>query len=198
MDKVQEGIMGLRAAMFGEIDQRTIGVFHPYSVRLPSDLAAKVDAIANVSKLSKNQVIVNVLRLGFDVFARDLDPNEEREFMEAVKRFILNLILLIRGILMLQITGQVVNVFTLDAGKDKEGKEFAERYKVQLMGNVALPNGGAKFDLMDLTVESLSDWEGLADKTVSIDVGAFAPEKGSIVYFVRRGAKPRQVNQVIA
>ena len=24
---------------------------------------------------------------------------------------------------MLQITGQVVNVFTLDAGKDKEGKE---------------------------------------------------------------------------
>ena len=98
---------------------------------------------------------------------------------------------------MLQITGQVVNVFTLDAGKDKEGKEFAERYKVQLMGNVALPNGGAKFDLMDLTVESLSDWEGLADKTVSIDVGAFAPEN-SIVYFVRRGAKPRQVNQVIA
>jgi hypothetical protein len=99
---------------------------------------------------------------------------------------------------MLQITGQVVNVFTLDAGKDKDGKEFAERYKVQLMGNVALPNGGAKFDLMDLTVESLSDWEGLADKTVSIDVGAFAPEKGSIVYFVRRGAKPRQVNQSVA
>ena len=82
--------------------------------------------------------------------------------------------------------------------KIKKVKEFAERYKVQLMGNVALPNGGAKFDLMDLTVESLSDWEGLADKTVSIDVGAFAPEKGSIVYFVRRGAKPRQVNQVIA
>ena len=63
---------------------------------------------------------------------------------------------------MLQITGQVVNVFTLDTGKDKDGKEFAERYKVQLTGNVALPNGGAKFDLMDLTVESLSDWEGVA------------------------------------
>ena len=38
---------------------------------------------------------------------------------------------------MLQITGQVVNVFTLDAGKDKDGKDYAERYKVQLMGNVA-------------------------------------------------------------
>ena len=49
---------------------------------------------------------------------------------------------------MLQITGQVVNVFTVEGGKDKEGKEFDERYKVQLMGNVALPNGDTKFDLM--------------------------------------------------
>lgn len=99
---------------------------------------------------------------------------------------------------MLQITGQIVNVFTLDAGKDKEGKEFAERYKVQLMGNVALPNGDAKYDLMDLTVESLDDWTSLQNKTVSIDIGAFAPGKGNIVYFVRKGAKPRQVQSRVA
>ena len=29
MDKVEEGIMGLRSALFGECEQRTIGVFHP-------------------------------------------------------------------------------------------------------------------------------------------------------------------------
>ena len=92
---------------------------------------------------------------------------------------------------MLQITGQVVNLFTLDAGKDKDGKEFGERYKVQLMGNVALPNGDAKYDLMDLTVDDLTDWVGLKGKVVSIDVGAFAPSKGNIVYFVRKGAKPQ-------
>ena len=39
---------------------------------------------------------------------------------------------------MLQITGQVVNVFTLDAGKDKEGKEFAERYKGSANGQCCL------------------------------------------------------------
>ena len=99
---------------------------------------------------------------------------------------------------MLQITGQVVNVFTLDAGKDKDGKDYAERYKVQLMGNVALPNGDAKYDLMDLTVESLDDWTSLQNKTVSIDIGAFAPSKGNIVYFVRKGAKPRQVQSSVA
>ena len=99
---------------------------------------------------------------------------------------------------MFKIIGQVVNVFTLDAGKDKEGKEFAERYKVQLMGNVALPNGDAKYDLMDLTVESLDDWTSLQNKTVSIDIGAFAPSKGNIVYFVRKGAKPRQAMSSVA
>ena len=99
---------------------------------------------------------------------------------------------------MLQITGQVVNFFTVDGGTDKEGKEFAERHKVQLMGNVALPNGNTKYDLMDLTVESLDDWASLQGKSVSIDIGAFAPSKGSIVYFVRKGAKPRQAMSSVA
>lgn len=99
---------------------------------------------------------------------------------------------------MLQITGQVVNVFTVDGGTDKEGKHFDERHKVQLMGNVALPNGDNKFDLMDLTVEDLAAWSPMKGKIVSIDIGAFAPGKGSIVYFVRKGAKPRQVNQPVA
>jgi hypothetical protein len=99
---------------------------------------------------------------------------------------------------MLQIPGQVVNVFTLDGGKDKDGKEFGERYKVQLMGNVALPNGDAKYDLMDLTVDDLTDWVGLKGKVVSIDVGAFAPSKGNIVCFVRKGAKPRQAMSSVA
>ena len=92
---------------------------------------------------------------------------------------------------MLQITGKVINVFTLDAGKDKDGKEYTERHKVQLMGQVALPNGDVKMDLMDLTVQDLSDWNDKQGKTVSIDIGAFAPAKGNIVYFVSKGSKPQ-------
>jgi hypothetical protein len=79
---------------------------------------------------------------------------------------------------MLQITGQVVNLFTLDAGKDKDGKEYAERYKVQLMGNVALPNGDAKFDLMDLTVESLDDWTSLQSKQMLLILGLLHQLRG--------------------
>lgn len=92
---------------------------------------------------------------------------------------------------MLQIAGKVINVFTVEGGIDKEGKEFAEKYKVQLLGNVALPNGDTKLDLMDLSVLDLSDWTNMQNKEVAIDIGAFAPSKGNIVYFVRKGAKPQ-------
>ena len=94
---------------------------------------------------------------------------------------------------MLQIAGKVINVFTVDGGKDADGKEFAEKHKVQLLGDVAMPNGDIKHDLMDLTVESLDDWTSLQSKQIAIDIGAFAPAKGNIVYFVRKGAKPRVV-----
>ena len=42
---------------------------------------------------------------------------------------------------MLQLTGKVMNVFTQEGGKGKDGTEYAERHKVQLMGERALPNG---------------------------------------------------------
>lgn len=84
-----------------------------------------------------------------------------------------------------------MNVFTVEAGKDKDGKEYDERSKVQLMGQLALQNGDAKLDLMDLTVDDISAWSSFIGRDVSIDVGAFAPSKGNIVYFVRKGAKPK-------
>ncbi len=92
---------------------------------------------------------------------------------------------------MLQITGQVINVFTQEGGKNKDGTEYEERHKVQLMGRMALPNGDVKMDLMDLTIQDLADWNDKQGKTVSIDIGAFAPAKGNIIYFVSKGSKPQ-------
>ena len=73
---------------------------------------------------------------------------------------------------MFKIIGQVVNVFTQDSGTDKDGKEYSESYKVQLMGEMPLPNGDCKMDLVDLKVDSLTDWNDLQGKRVSIDVGS--------------------------
>ncbi len=96
---------------------------------------------------------------------------------------------------MLQITGKIINVFTQQGGKGKDGTEYEDRHKVQLMGKVALPNGDVKMDLMDLTIQDVSDWDGLQGEKVSIDVGAFAPSKGNIIYFVSKGSKPQLTSE---
>ena len=46
---------------------------------------------------------------------------------------------------------------------------------------------------MDLTIQDVSDWDGLQGEEVSIDVGAFAPSKGNIIYFVSKGSKPQLI-----
>lgn len=94
---------------------------------------------------------------------------------------------------MLQLTGKVLNVFTQAGGVDKEGKEYAERHKVQLLGDIALPDGGSKAGLMDLTVTDFSEWNAVKGMNVTIDVGAFAPAKNTIIYFVLKGAKPQLI-----
>lgn len=91
---------------------------------------------------------------------------------------------------MLQITGRVVNTFTQEGGKNKDGEEYEARHKVQLMGQVGLPNGEIKVDMIDLTVDDLDLWKSYKDKLITIEVGAFAPAKGNIIYFVKKGSKP--------
>jgi Tol biopolymer transport system component len=85
----------------------------------------------------------------------------------------------------------VINVFTKEGGKNKDGSDYDERHKVQLMGERSLPNGDVQMDLMDLTINDLSDWNDMQGKDISIDIGAFAPAKGNIIYFVSKGSKPQ-------
>ena len=92
---------------------------------------------------------------------------------------------------MLQITGKVINVFTQDGGKNKDGTEYAERHKVQLMGEMALQNGDVKMDLMDLTIDDLADWNDKQVRRYQSISAHLHLAKGNIIYFVSRGAKPQ-------
>lgn len=92
---------------------------------------------------------------------------------------------------MLQITGKVVNLFTQEGGTNKDGDAYDARHKVQLLGAVDLPNGDIQHDLIDLTVDDLKDWSALNGKEVTVDIGAFAPQKGKIIYFIKKGTKPQ-------
>ena len=92
---------------------------------------------------------------------------------------------------MLQMTGMVVNLFTKEGGKDKEGKEYEPTHKVQILGAVDLPNGDVQNELVDLKVDSLDDWLTYKGKNVAVDDGIYAPQKNTVVYFIKKGTKPR-------
>jgi hypothetical protein len=91
---------------------------------------------------------------------------------------------------MLNITGQVLHVFEKPA--TKRGDDLIDaKPQVQLLGEFYLPNGESKFDLVTLTTDSPKDFEQFKGQTVSVPVGAFSPSKGSIIYFIPKGSKPR-------
>lgn len=90
---------------------------------------------------------------------------------------------------MLNLTGQVINVFHMDAGTNKKGETYEARDKIQLLGELALPNGETKKELIDLTVDNVVQYDSLIGKTVSLPVGAIASGR-SVTYYVRKGAKP--------
>ena len=76
---------------------------------------------------------------------------------------------------MIKLEGTIINVFTQQGGKDKKtGEAFADRDKIQLLGEFELPNGDKKNELIDLTVENGKEYEGLKNKRVSIPCGALA------------------------
>lgn len=88
-------------------------------------------------------------------------------------------------------TGKVVNTFTQEGGQDKDGKDYDARHKVQLLGEFDLPNGDVKHDLVDLKVDNLNDWTPHKGKDVTIDIGVYAPSKGTVIYFIKKGSKPQ-------
>ena len=92
---------------------------------------------------------------------------------------------------MLQMTGMVVNLFTKEGGTDKDGKQYEPTHKVQILGAVDLPNGDVQNELVDLKVDSLDDWLTYKGKNVAVDVGIYAPQKNTVVYFIKKGTKPR-------
>jgi len=84
---------------------------------------------------------------------------------------------------MLQLSGDILNVFVTDKGVTKDGREYGGDPVVQLMAEMPLENGGHKYVHLDLKIRDRSQFEGRTGERVTIPVGAFSPAKGQVVYF---------------
>lgn len=78
---------------------------------------------------------------------------------------------------MIQIEGQLMGIVEF---KNRDGEQ---KSKLQLLGHVPMPDGGSKFDLMDVSVKNPEQYRGLETQTVTVPVGCFAPQKGTVIFF---------------
>jgi hypothetical protein len=90
---------------------------------------------------------------------------------------------------MISITGKVLNIFEKPATK-RGDEEISAKSQVQLLGNIPLTNGSTKLDLVTLTTDNPKSFEQFKGKEVTVPIGVFSPQKGSIIYFIPKGSSP--------
>lgn len=75
---------------------------------------------------------------------------------------------------MLQLKGQVMNIFDSPKGVDKKtGKEFGGQPRIQLLCENILQNGQKRIELINLTVKDASVYKTHQGKIVTVPVGVF-------------------------
>jgi hypothetical protein len=87
---------------------------------------------------------------------------------------------------MFMLTGNIVNVFVSPKGVNKSGEEYGGQDKVQIMGNIPLPDGEYRKQLVDLTTDQGDQIRKFEGKEVSCPVSFFV-SKGSVGYYVPKG-----------
>lgn len=91
---------------------------------------------------------------------------------------------------MFTMSGQVINVFTTPKGTNrKTGDEFGGDDKVQIMGDIPLDNGQSRKELIELRTSDAETFQKLIGKPVVLPISFYAPQKGSVIYFMPKGHK---------
>lgn len=73
---------------------------------------------------------------------------------------------------------------------EKDGKEYGGQDKVQMIGDILLPNGETKIDMFTLTTSNIKDFDNLVGKEIRVPIGIFAAAK-AITYYIPKGSKPQ-------
>lgn len=94
---------------------------------------------------------------------------------------------------MLLLVGQVLNTFEAPKGTNKDtGETYGGTPRVQILAENELQNGDKRLDLVNLSVEDQTLYEGLKGQRVAIPVGAFV-NKSVVAFYALKGAKPSKM-----
>lgn len=90
---------------------------------------------------------------------------------------------------MFTISGTVINTYIQDGRVDKEtGEKSPNTPKVQILGELPVPTGGTRSDLVTLTIPAGMDFKERLQQQVTVPLGFFAPQKNTIIYYIPKGS----------
>lgn len=95
---------------------------------------------------------------------------------------------------MITLTGQLINVFVQPKG-EKDGKEYGGQDKLQVIGDIDLPDGGKRVDMFTLTTRDIGNFKEFIGKKIRIPIGIFLAGRSQITYFIPQGSKPELVRE---
>ncbi|MCB4438660.1 hypothetical protein LHL20_20790 [Alteromonas sp. McT4-15] len=89
---------------------------------------------------------------------------------------------------MLNLTGQLINIFK-QPKREKDGKEYGGQDKIQVLGEVELPDGDKRMDMFTLTTRDIKNFEPYLGQVITFTIGVFATGK-SVSFFIPQGVSP--------
>lgn len=89
---------------------------------------------------------------------------------------------------MLTLKGRLINTFVQPRG-ERNGKEYGGQDKVQVLGDIELPEGGKRVDMFTLTTHDIDVFKPHINKDISFTVGVFANGR-NITFFIPKGTRP--------
>lgn len=90
---------------------------------------------------------------------------------------------------MLTMNGQLLNIYVSPKGQNKSGEDYGGQDKIQILGDVSLPNGETRKDMFTLTAHNVSDFKQHIGKEITVPVGAIANGK-AVTFFIPKGSVP--------
>lgn len=89
---------------------------------------------------------------------------------------------------MLTLKGKLINTFVQPRG-ERNGKEYGGQDKLQVLGDIELPEGGKRVDMFTLTTHDIDSFKPYLNKDISFTVGVFANGR-NITFFIPKGTRP--------
>ena len=91
---------------------------------------------------------------------------------------------------MFLLVGRLLHVFKTPAGTKKTGEQYEGQDKVQILGNIPLPDGSHRLDLVTLTTKDAGSFEPFLGQLITCPLGFYSFNK-TVGFFVPAGGKPQ-------